>query len=62
MKLFVWAGISIKTFGTTKFEEVRLVCKKMLKILPPVPGKVGHLLLASVSGCLILIDFLFLGY
>ena len=23
IKLFVWAGISIKTFGTTKFEEVK---------------------------------------
>jgi hypothetical protein len=23
LKLFVWAGITIKTFGTTKFEEVK---------------------------------------
>ncbi len=64
-KLFVWAGIAIKTFGTTKIEEVRIVRRKMQKIKPPILGMVGHLLLSSVSGSSILIDwfdFLFLGY
>jgi hypothetical protein len=56
-KLFVWAGIAIKTFGTKRIEEVRIVRRKMQKIKPPIPGKVGHLFLSSVSGRRILIDF-----
>ncbi len=59
IKLFKWAG-SIKTSGTIFFEEFEL-CKRMSKILPPIPGKVWHFMLSSVSGCRILIDVLLLG-
>jgi hypothetical protein len=34
----------------------------MSKVLSPVPGKVWHSMLSSVSGCQILIDVLLLGY
>ena len=37
-------------------------CKRMSKVLPPIPGKVWHFMLSSVSGCRILIDVLLLGY
>ena len=57
----VWAGISIKTFGPKKKENLN--CKlECLKVIPPIPGKVLHLMLSSVSGCQILIDILLLGY
>ena len=60
IKLFVWAGISIKTIG----KKNRRVgsCKMKSKVLPPIPGKVYHFMLSSVSGCHIMIDFLLLGY
>jgi hypothetical protein len=38
------------------------LCKRMSKVLPPIPGKGCHFVLSSVSGCRILIDFLLLGY
>ena len=34
----------------------------MSKVLPRIPGKVGHFMQCSVSGCRILIDFFLLGY
>jgi len=60
IKLFVWAGISIKTIG----KKNRRVgsCKMKSKVLHPIPGKVYHSMLPSVSGCHIMIDFLLLGY
>ena len=61
IKLFVWAGISIKTFGTKKNWRAGS-CKGKSKVLPPITGNVCHFMLSSVSGCSILIDFLLLGY
>jgi hypothetical protein len=42
-------------------QEVNGRFERMPKMLPPIPGKVRHSLPFSVSGCCILIDFLFLG-
>ena len=61
IKLFVWACISIKTFGT-KTNGRAGQCKGKSKVLPPITGNVCRFMLSSVSGCSILIDFLLLGY
>ncbi len=63
IKLFVWAGISwLKPLAQKKDEEVKNRAREMPKVLPPIPGKVWHFMLSSVSGCDILIDYLLLGY
>jgi hypothetical protein len=40
----------------------RYVHKLVTKELPAIPGKVGHVLLSSASGCCIMFEFLFLGH
>jgi hypothetical protein len=60
IKLFVWAGISIKTIGKKKSKG--WIVQDEVQGLPPIPGKVYHFILSSVSGCHIMIDFLLLGY
>jgi hypothetical protein len=52
--------VSIETFGLKQIEELNCAMQ-MSKVLPAIPGKVGHFMLNSVSGCRILIDFLLLG-
>jgi hypothetical protein len=42
-------------WGTNILKRYFVISKGMQKLLPLIPGKVGH-------GCCILIDFLFLGY
>ncbi len=58
---YLCGQVSIKTFGTKKIEELNRA-KEMSKVLPAIPGKLGHFMLSSVAGRRILIDFLPLGY
>ena len=60
IKLFVWAGISIKTIGKKKSKG--WIVQDEVQGLPPIPGKVYHFILSSDSGCHIMIDFLLFGY
>ncbi len=54
-------GLSqLKPLAQKKIEELSRA-KEMSKVLAAIPGKVGHFMLSSVSGCRILIDFLLLG-
>jgi hypothetical protein len=45
---------SNKTFGGQKKNQRVESCEIMSKVLPPIPGKLGHFMQSSVSGCRIL--------
>jgi hypothetical protein len=61
IKLFVWAGISIKLLAHKNNWRNEL-CQRICKVLPSILGKGWHFMLSSVSGCRILNDILLLEY